>query len=211
MNNLELDASINKYNSLYLYFIMKAKKKYTKLHIKLSTQDIRIIYKIQVVEQVQEPVIQEPVIQEPVIQVQEQVSVVQESVMQESVVQESVQVQEPELVQVSVVQEVKEVQEQEIYCNPCADPGIKLGSKDKCLCCPGFPSSFLDFPLYEELLGLMNFTQQSLFTKQLYFCTKIIYENRSNDMIIKKMCEKIVELEGVMGLEFVQTILKSIG
>jgi hypothetical protein len=163
--------------------------------------------------QVQEPVqVQVQVqVQEPeLVQELVQVSVVKDLV-QDSVVQESVQVQEPELVQVSVVQEVKEVQEQEIYCNPCADPGIKLGSKDKCLCCPGFPSSFLDFPLYEELLGLMNFTQQSLFTKQLYFCTKIIYENRSNDMIIKKMCEKIVELEGVMGLEFVQTILKSIG
>jgi hypothetical protein len=67
----------------------------------------------------------------------------------------------------------------------------------------------MQFPLYEELLGLMNFSQQSLFTKQLYICTKIIYENRTDEDVMRKMCEKIIELEGVIGLEFVEAILNS--
>jgi hypothetical protein len=56
----------------------------------------------------------------------------------------------------------------------------------------------------------MNPTQKNLFTKQIYFCTKIIFDNKSDEEIIKKMCTKILDLGGIVGLEFVDTILKSL-
>ena len=47
MDEQELDTHIEKYNNLYLYLIMKAKKKYNKLYTKLSdpSNDVRLIYK----------------------------------------------------------------------------------------------------------------------------------------------------------------------
>ena len=56
----------------------------------------------------------------------------------------------------------------------------------------------------------MNNIQQILFNKKLYVCAKLIYDNKKDDEIIERVCKKIYEISGIEGLEFIQTIIKSV-
>jgi hypothetical protein len=272
MNEMDINKAIDKYNRLFLYFIMKAKKKYTKLYDRLSKENIKSIYEEKILaqgrfvidciinkinesitdieavevqvevhevevheveEQVEVHEVEEQVevheveevrvVEEQVeVQVEEQVEVHEVEVheVEEQVEVHEVEVQVEEQVEVHKVEvhkvEVHEVEVQEVqpmYCVPCEPSSNQKPLShnpelnSSCACCV---QQIQTFPLYDELYECMNPTQKNLFTKQIYFCTKIIFDNKSDEEIIKKMCTKILDLGGIVGLEFVDTILKSL-
>ena len=253
MNEIEITNAINKYNSLFLYFIMKAKKKYTNLYAKLSRENIRSIYEnhnkaeaknifyVEAQEAIQYEVkldkYKQVVNYEPAKIQQNEIDLIQ--IVESELVQnnpeselvqnnpESELVQnnhESELVQNNPESEPEQnnpesepeqnnPESEQIYCVAC-EPNLNPISlpynpelNSSCACCV---LQIQTFPSYDELYECINLKQKNLFTKQIYFCTKIIFENKSNEELIYKMCTKILELEGIIGLDFVYTILKSL-
>jgi hypothetical protein len=249
-----LNLSIEKYNRLFLYLIMKSKKKYEKIYNKIKNINIKTIYKINSITQVEEEVVKEVV--EDIVK-----QVVEEKVVENIVKQDETdivkQVEEKEVVK-EVVETVKQVEtyivkqdetdivkqdetdmikqivedivddivkqvetvkqdkidivkqvEEDKFCMPCI-----IKNDKKCLCCKpkklDLPSNRVVFPSYDELYLLMNITQQTLFTKQIYICAKLLYDNITNNDLIDRVCKKIYDISGINGLEFVNTIIKSI-
>jgi hypothetical protein len=200
-DNTTLNLSIEKYNRLFLYLIMKSKKKYEKIYNKIKNINIKTIYKINSITQIEEVKV---VVEDIVKQVEEEVKQVEE------VEKEVKQVVEDIVKQVEDI--VEDIVEQDKFCMPCI-----IENDKKCLCCKpknlDLPSNTINrvvFPSYDELYLLMNITQQTLFTKQIYICAKLLYDNITNNELIDRVCKKIYDISGINGLEFVNTIIKSI-
>ena len=201
-DNTTLNLSIEKYNRLFLYLIMKSKKKYEKIYNKIKNINIKTIYKINSITQVEEEV--KVVVEDIVKQIVEEVKVVETDIIVKEVKKE-VKKEVENIVEQDIV-------EQEKFCMPCI-----IKNDKKCLCCkpkkldlPLNITNRVVFPSYDELYLLMNITQQTLFTKQIYICAKLLYDNITNNDLIDRVCKKIYNISGINGLEFVNTIIKSI-
>lgn len=200
LTDTTLNLSIEKYNRLFLYLIMKSKKKYEKIYNKIKNINIKTIYKINSITQVEEEVVKE-VVEDIVKQVET------------DIVENIVKQDETDIVKQIVEDIVKDIVEdivkEDKFCMPCI-----IENDKKCICCKpkklDLPSNRVVFPSYDELYLLMNITQQTLFTKQIYICAKLLYDNITNNELIDRVCKKIYDISGINGLEFVNTIIKSI-
>jgi hypothetical protein len=196
-DNTTLNLSIEKYNRLFLYLIMKSKKKYEKIYNKIKNINIKTIYKINSITQVETDIVKQVV----------------EDIVEDIVKQvETDLVKEVEDIVKHNKTDLVEQDETDKFCMPCI-----IQNDKKCICCkpnkldlPLNTTNRLVFPSYDELYLLMNITQQTLFTKQIYICAKLLYDNITNNELIDRVCKKIYDISGINGLEFVNTIIKSI-
>ena len=230
-DNTTLNLSIEKYNKLFLYLIMKSKKKYEKMYNKIKNINIKTIYKIDYITQVETDIVKEVV--EDIVETDIVKEVVEDIVKQDEtvIVENIVKQDETDIVKQDEIDLVKqdetdivkqvvedivediveqvETVEEDKFCMPCI-----IENDKKCLCCKpkklDLPSNRVVFPSYDELYLLMNITQQTLFTKQIYICAKLLYDNITNNELIDRVCKKIYDISGINGLEFVNTIIKSI-
>ena len=254
-DNTTLNLSIEKYNRLFLYLIMKSKKKYEKIYNKIKNINIKTIYKINSVTQVKTDIVKKDVeidivkqvVEDIVKQVetdivenivkQDETDIVKkevedivkqvvedivENIVETDIVENIVKQDETDIVKKDVediveniVEQVvveQDVVEQDKFCMPCI-----IENDKKCICCKPKKLDLqlntinrIVFPSYDELYLLMNITQQILFTKQIYICAKLLYDNITNNDLIDRVCKKIYDISGINGLEFVNTIIKSI-
>ena len=227
LTDTTLNLSIEKYNRLFLYLIMKSKKKYEKIYNKIKNINIKTIYKINSITQIETNIVKEvvedivkQVVEEVVEDIVENIVKQDETVIVENIVKQDetdiVKQDEIDLVKQDetdiVKQVVEDIVEQDKFCMPCI-----IENDKKCICCKpknlDLPLNTINrvvFPSYDELYILMNITQQTLFTKQIYICAKLLYDNITNNELIDRVCKKIYDISGINGLEFVNTIIKSI-
>ena len=240
-DNTTLNLSIEKYNRLFLYLIMKSKKKYEKMYNKIKNINIKTIYKINsitqvetdIVKEVVEDIVETDIVKEVVEDIVENIVKQDETVIVENIVKQDetdivkqdeidlVKQDETDIVKQVVEDIVEQVEdivkqvetvEEDKFCMPCI-----IENDKKCICCKpkkrDLPLNTINrvvFPSYDELYLLMNITQQTLFTKQIYICAKLLYDNITNNELIDRVCKKIYDISGINGLEFVNTIIKSI-